>query len=101
LVGISNHFCSNLLLSIEHQSFDDARILIEKQITYLLERISQLIDMFIYDLPDKMDLELFVNNSSTGEISLMISIIEDTNPKLLEKILFTFAMYRISLEILF
>ncbi|MHA1243592.1 MAG: hypothetical protein ACTSP7_03355 [Candidatus Heimdallarchaeota archaeon] len=99
--GISNHFCSNLLLSIEHQSFDDARILIEKQITYLLERISQLIDMFIYDLPDKMDLELFVDNSSAGEISLMVSIIEDTNPKLLEKILFTFAMYRISLEILF
>ncbi|MHA1124815.1 MAG: hypothetical protein ACTSSB_01770 [Candidatus Heimdallarchaeota archaeon] len=99
--GISNHFCEKLLSTIQSKSYNDARILIEKQITYLLERINHLVDMFIYDLPDKIDLESFVTNSSAGEISLMISIIEDTNPKLLEKILFTFAMYRISLEILF
>lgn len=100
--GISNLFCEKLLLTIQGKPYNDARILIEKQITYLLERINELADMFLYDhLPDKMDLESFVTNSSAGEISLMISIIEDTNPKLLEKILFIFAHYRISLEILF
>ena len=99
--GISNNFCENILTTIQNKSYNDAKNLIENQINHLLERINQMVDMFIYDLPSKMDLEFFVNNSSAGEISLIISIIEDTNPKLLEKILFTFAYHRVSLEILF
>jgi len=99
--GVTNQFCVKLVNSIKSVNNSRATQLINVQINHLIERVNQLSDLFLYGLPDKDQVELFLDTASEGEISLIVSIIEDVNPKLLSRVLRYFAENHLSLEVLF
>ncbi len=99
--GVSNQFCLKLVNSIKKVNNSRATQLISDQINHLIERVNQLSDLFLFSLPDKAQVEQFLDTASEGEISLIVSIIEDVNPKLLSRVLRYFAENHLSLEVLF
>ncbi len=99
--GVINQFCSKLSKSILGLKNSKAIQLISDQINHLIERVNQLSDLFLLSLPDKELVQQFLDNSSEGEISLIISIIEDVNPKLLSRVLRYFSENNLTLEVLF
>ncbi|MHA1156197.1 MAG: hypothetical protein ACTSQK_08825 [Candidatus Heimdallarchaeota archaeon] len=99
--GVTNQFCVKLVNSIKNVNNSRATQLINDQINHLIERVNQLSDLFLFNLPEKEQVEQFLDSASEGEISLIVSIIEDVNPKLLSRVLRYFAENHLSLEVLF
>lgn len=99
--GVTNQFCLKLFKSIIGVNSSKAKQLISDQINHLIERVNQLSDLFLFSLPAKDLVQQFLDNASDGEISLIVSIIEDVNPKLLSRVLNYFSENHLSLEVLF
>ncbi len=99
--GVTNQFCLKLFKSINGVDSTKAIQLISDQINHLIERVNQLSDLFLFGLPAKDLVQQFLANSSEGEISLIVSIIEDVNPKLLSLVLKYFSENHLTLEVLF
>lgn len=100
--GVPNRFCEKLVDSINGCSNEKSKKLIERQIKYLLDRVNQITEIFLLnDKPDINRVTQFLSNASEGEVSLIISIIEDINQQLLEKIISFFSFHQLSLEVLF
>ncbi len=98
--GISNRFCLSLLESIENQGFDKALDIIKEHIDYLLGRVNDLIVILLTE-PDKERLKQFINDSIEGEIALIMTIINETNSSLMDKIITTFSKYQLAIDVLF
>jgi len=98
--GISNRFCAQLADSIENRPYDESIGIINQHIDYLLNRVNDLINLVIIN-SEKDLLDQFINNAIEGEISLIITIINETNPLMVERIIAIFAQNKIPLEILF
>ncbi|MGC9779909.1 MAG: hypothetical protein HZR80_11750 [Candidatus Heimdallarchaeota archaeon] len=98
--GISNRFCNKLLETINVENFAKAPDIISEHIDYLIGRVNDLTSLFLND-PSKEELEQFISNSIEGEISLIMTIINETNTGLLEKIINVFSNYQLPLEVLF
>jgi len=98
--GISNRFCMKLIDSIKNQSFEHALVVIKEHIDYLLGRVNDLIVLLLTE-PDKAKLQQFINDSIEGEISLIMTIINETNSSLMNKIIITFSMYQLPIDVLF
>ncbi|MBK5113795.1 MAG: hypothetical protein KGD59_07780 [Candidatus Heimdallarchaeota archaeon] len=98
--GISNRFCLKLLDAIKNQTFDKALVTIKEHIDYLLGRVNDLIVLLLTEA-DKGKLEQFINDSIEGEISLIMTIINEANPSLMDKIIITFSTYQLPIDILF
>jgi hypothetical protein len=98
--GISNRFCLKLLDAIKIQTFDKALVTIKEHIDYLLGRVNDLIVLLLTEA-DKGKLEQFINDSIEGEISLIMTIINEANSSLMDKIIITFSAYQLPIDILF
>ena len=98
--GITNRFCLKLLEAIKVQSFEQALDTIKEHIDYLLGRVNDLIVLLLTE-PNKNKLEQFINDSIEGEISLIITIINETNSSLMDKIIITFSTYQLPIDVLF
>ncbi len=98
--GITNRFCLRLLEAIKNQSFDNALNIIKEHIDYLLGRVNDLIVLLLTE-PEKHKLEQFINDSIEGEISLIMTIINETNSSLMDKIMITFSTYQLPIDVLF
>ena len=98
--GITNRFCLKLLEAIKVQSFEQALDTIKEHIDYLLGRVNDLIVLLLTE-PNKNKLEQFINDSIEGEISLIMTIINETNSSLMDKIIITFSTYQLPIDVLF
>jgi len=98
--GITNRFCLKLLEAIKNQSFDQALKIIKEHIDYLLGRVNDIIVLLLTE-PDKNKLEQFISDSIEGEISLIMTIINETNSSLMDKIMKTFSAYQLPIDVLF
>ena len=98
--GLSNRFCEKLLENILNKTYDQILTIITDYINYLLTRVNDLTNIII-EQKSKDELEQFIENSIEGEISLIITIINETNPMLMTKLLKKFSENNITLDILF
>ncbi|NHJ33584.1 MAG: hypothetical protein FK732_12055 [Asgard group archaeon] len=98
--GITNRFCLKLLDSIKEQNFNQSLETIKEHIDYLLGRVSDLIVLLLTE-PDKSKLEQFISNSIEGEISLIMTIINETNSTLMDKIMNIFSTLQLPIDVLF
>ena len=100
--GIANNFCKKIINSIKNTPEEKALNLIQEQIKYLFDRMHHFTDFFLDNHPPAIqDIKQFMESASSGEISLIISILEDTNPQILERIINYFQHHQLSLEIFF
>ncbi|MBN1331017.1 MAG: hypothetical protein JXA54_16210 [Candidatus Heimdallarchaeota archaeon] len=98
--GISNRFCQNLVDKIINNSYDKILEIISDYIDYLLGRVFDFI-ILILEEAEKELIEQFIENSIDGEVSLIVSIINETNPVVMQKLLEFFSKNEISLDVLF
>jgi hypothetical protein len=98
--GITNRFCLKLLEAIKIQTFEKALETIKEHIDYLLGRVNDLIVLLLTE-PDKEKLEQFISDSIEGEISLIMTIINEATPSLMDKIIITFSTYHLPIDVLF
>lgn len=99
--GLSNVFCQKLVNTIIDLTDEKAREIINFQINYLLDRVNELTTIFLELNPQKEEIESFIKVASEGEISLLLSIIDELYPTLLGTIIDNFSKYQLSMELLF
>ena len=100
--GVGNNYCKKIVDSIKNISEEKALKLIQKQIKYLFDRVHYFTDFFLIDnSPEIQDIKRFMASASSGEISLIVSIIEDMNIQILEQIINYFSNHHLSLETFF
>ncbi len=98
--GLSNRFCEKLVSSIRNEPFDRIIEIISDHIDYLITRVSDLTELILNDAP-VLRIQNFIDNSLDGELSLITTIINETNPKLMVKILEIFSKNKLPLDVLF
>ncbi|NHK32934.1 MAG: hypothetical protein FK730_16425 [Asgard group archaeon] len=98
--GLSNRFCEKLLATIKNKQFDRIIEIISEHIDYLITRVSDLTELVLNDAPT-VRIQNFVDNSLDGELSLITTIINETNPKLMVKMLEIFSKNQLPLDVLF
>ncbi|NHJ46466.1 MAG: hypothetical protein FK733_01640 [Asgard group archaeon] len=98
--GISNRFCKRLLSTIKGKPYLQILEIISDHVDYLITRVSDLTELILGDVTsDRM--QLFVDSAIDGELSLIITIINETNPNLMNRIMEFFSKYQLPLEVLF
>ncbi|HUT80377.1 MAG TPA: hypothetical protein VMZ29_04165 [Candidatus Bathyarchaeia archaeon] len=98
--GISNRFCQNLVDKLKNNSYDRILEIISEYIDYLLGRVFDFIILVLEEV-EKEIIEQFIANAIDGEVSLIVSIINETNPVIMQKLLELFSKNKISLDVLF
>ncbi|GAI92164.1 unnamed protein product, partial [marine sediment metagenome] len=98
--GISNRFCLRLLNTIKDKPYLQILEIISDHVDYLITRVSDLTELVLSDVTSER-IQLFVDSSTDGELSLIITIINETNPNLMARIMDLFSKYQLPLEVLF
>jgi hypothetical protein len=98
--GISNRFCLRLLNTIQGKPIALIKEIISDHVDYLISRVSDLTELILNNATQER-IQLFIDSSLDGELSLIITIISETNPNLMNRIMILFAKYQLPLEVLF
>lgn len=98
--GLSNRFCEKLVATIRNEQFDRIIEIISEHIDYLITRVSDLTELVLTDAP-VLRIQNFIDNSLDGELSLITTIINETNPKLMIKMIELFSKNQLPLDVLF
>ncbi len=100
LGGIANRFCQNLVDKIIDEHYERILEIISDYIDYLLGRVFDFIILVMEEV-EKDVIEQFITSSIEGEVSLIVSIINETNPVVMQLMLDLFSINKIPLDVLF